>query len=434
MKFKIPLVGDILEGHVVALLLTYCENFMRLIYGIVFLLIARKLLSPEDFSSFVFCYSLAIILYGFSKFSLDAFSIREIIHRPIMARGLVWRLVVFRFLFSSIFFLFFVLFLYIVDKIYGVFLWLIFLQALRSLDSVEWYLRAEGHVIFQAISRMVSMSIVLSLLLYVYNSGYEVESWNVVLIQSLEWMILALMYFFWMIHQEYQSGVSGGNDLFSLVVVKSMPAYLGYVFFIIYSKIDQILLEGFLGHVEYGNYMIAARVNESAVILIGSLNMVLFPKLVRAYNESKDSFCKYVRSVSLFFFFLSLLVVFCVWGVRFFYGFLPAMIKDLLPYDTVIYLSYMVFSIIPMFLFGLRSSYFSITGSTVEILKGGGFGLCAALFLGVPSVFLWGAYGGIFCFFISCLSALFISNFFSSPGRVFTRLVFYPMKPSGTGL
>lgn len=425
MRIKFPFLGGALEGQIVGLLLTYCENLIRLVYGVIVLLVARQILSPEEFSDFAFYLSIAVMLYGFSKFSLDAFSIREILLQPIIAGGLVWRLVGFRFAGSIFFFCCIVLFLYLFDKIYGVFLWLIFFQAIRSVDSVEWFMRAEGKIALQALARIFSMLVVL-LLLYVCISDYgvDVKGWHLVIIQSTEWFLLALIFFLWMRGRKSQSIARRENDSFKSVVSKSLPAYLAYVFFILYSKIDQLFLESILEDVAYGNYMVAARINESAVILIGSLNMVLFPKLLVAYNRSKDAFSSYVRSISLFFLFLSVIVISIVWGGRLGYDFLPQAAKNFIPYEILEYLSLMVFSTVPIFFFGLRSSYFTITDNAFEILRGGGVGLFVALVLGIPSMYLWGAYGGVLCFVMSCLGALFVSNFLSSSGRSFMALVF----------
>lgn len=396
--------------------------------GILF--VVRHLLDAEAFASFAFYLALAIACYGFCKFSFDAYAVREFVLHPANALPVLRKIIAIRVIGSGVVIGIVILGLRVFDKYEALYSIVIIFQIVRAVDSVEWLLRAEEKLIAQALVRLASMLFVISALIALVVYKPVVSGWHIVAVQVSEWCVILIVYS--VIFALKRSGGSRDEKIdqeevrasVRKIVSGSVYVYIGFVLFLLYSKVDQFLLNWLVGPDLYGIYMIAARLTESAVILIMSFNMFYYPKLVCAHQASFEVFSAMIRRISLVFLLMAVLVVFCVWGLRSSYLLFPLMIRNVVPYELLEILSWMIFSVIPVFFFGLRSSFFTIVDRPKNILIGSTCGVVAALFVGVPLMQVWGVYGGIACVVLVAFSSLLLSNFFSEYGRCYLKIVF----------
>lgn len=397
--------------------------------GILF--VARHLLDAEAFASFAFYLALAIACYGFCKFSFDAYAVREFVLHPANALPVLRKIIAIRVIGSGVVIGIVILGLRVFDKYEALYSIVIIFQIVRAVDSVEWLLRAEEKLIAQALVRLASMLFVISALIALVVYKPVVSGWHIVAVQVAEWCVILIVYS--VIFALKRSGGSRDEKIdqeevrasVRKIVSGSVYVYIGFVLFLLYSKVDQFLLNWLVGPDLYGIYMIAARLTESAVVLIMSLNMFFYPKLVSAHQESFELFSAMIRRVSLVFLLMAFLVVSCVWGLRSYYFFFPLAVRNVIPYELLEILSWMIFSVIPVFFFGLRSSFFTIIDEPKNILWGAVLGFISAVLLGVPLMYCFGVVGGAACVCLVAFFSLFFSNFFSVPGRSYLKVVFY---------
>lgn len=410
------------------LALTYFENFLRLFYGVGILLLARRELVGDEFAEFSFYLTVGLACYMFSRFSFDAYAIKEFVSNAEGAVHVLVRLVVLRLLGA----LAVILIAIVLIALFGQFRWLlapiIFLQIFRAFDLVELYLRARGDLLTQSVIRISSMLLAFCFLLVsimFFSSSLEVFIYS----QAVEWLSISIFYAGSLCFFCKAKGGSNGlrrsvHESVRKVLRGSVLVHISFGLFLVYSKFDQVLLKWIAAAGEYGNYMIAARLTEASVVLILSLNMFFYPRLVKAHRESCVLFNNMIRSLSAFFLFLSLSVVVVVWVFKSFYYSLPALVSEYVPYEVLDLLSLLIFSTVPVFFFGLRSSYFSIVDSPRDVVAGGVFGVMCALLVGVPCVLYYGVFGAAIAVSIIALVALGFSNFCSRQGRAYLRVMF----------
>lgn len=396
--------------------------------GILF--IARHLLDADSFASFAFYLSLATLCYGISKFSFDAYAIREFVLNPSQAIPVLWRIMLIRSIGSIVIIGSLVAGLSAFHKYEELYSLIIVFQVVRVVDTVEWLLRAEGKLATQAVVRIVSMVVVLSALTVLLVNKPSVSAWHIVLVQVSEWVVILVAYLTVLARKAAKELPGGEIDKVLVaasvkkVVTGSMYAYVGFVLFLLYSKVDQFLLNWLLQSESYGVYMIAARLTETAVVLIMSLNLYFYPKLVSAHAISFERFSMMVRRISLAFLLMATVVVLCVWMARGLYDYFPPVLRDVVPNELLLILSWMIFSVVPVFFFGLRSSFFTIIDEPKNILAGAVCGVIVAVFVGVPLMRFFGVYGGIACVVLVAISSLLLSNFISMSGRRYLKIVF----------
>lgn len=411
-------------------MLTYFENILRLLYGVGLLFFARHLLDAEDFADFAFYLAVAVVCYGVCKFSFDAYAVREFVLHPAESLPVLWRLIAIRGGGSVLVVGLVVFGFFVFGKYDAVFSILIVCQIVRAVDSVEWLLRAEEKLVLQALVRLASMLVVIAALFFLLFFVPVVCAWHIVFVQACEWGVILLAYsIVFLIKRKI---VDPTRNLDPVVVGASvrkivsgaMYVHVGFFLFLLYGKLDQFFLKWLLGSEVYGVYMVAARLTESAVILVISLNMFFYPKLVVAHQKSAELFSAMIRRYSFVFLLMAVFVVLCVWIMRFSYVHFPVAVRNIMPYELLEILSWMIFSLVPVFFFGLRSSFFTIIDEPRNIILGAGFGFASATLFGIPLMYSFGAFGGVACVFLVAFFSLFVSNFFSISGRVYLKVVF----------
>lgn len=410
------------------LALTYFENFLRLFYGVGILLLARRELVGDEFAEFSFYLTVGLACYMFSRFSFDAYAIKEFVSNAEGAVHVLLRLVALRILGSLAVISIAIVLLALFGQLRWLLVPVIFLQFFRAFDLVELYLRARGNLLTQSVVRIFSMLLAFCFLLVsitFFSSSLEVFIYS----QAIEWLSISIFYAGSLCF--FCKAKGGANELHGTVLESVRKVLRGSVFvhisfglFLVYSKFDQFLLKWVVAAGEYGDYMIAARLTEASIVLILSLNMFFYPKLVKAHRESYLLFNNMVRSLSIFFLLLSLLVVVVVWIFKAFYYSVPVLVSDYVPYEVLNLLSLLIFSTVPVFFFGLRSSYFSIVDSPRDVVMGGVWGVLCALLVGVPFVLYYGVFGAAIAVSIIALVALGFSNFCSRQGRAYLRIIF----------
>lgn len=404
---------------------TYIENFYRLLYSFGFLVAAQHLLSVEQFSNFAFYVVVAAFVYGVSKFSIDAYAIKEFVGRPEQAIFVLRRLCLLRAGWTGIIVLLSIAILYFSGRFYPVLSLLVVLQFFRSIDIFELLLRAEERLLFQALVRMFSMIVVTVLVAFFLMFEVSVDVETLVFVQALEWGVVILIYSFsfFKCFGSKSAESCRVKEAVKKIVSGSSFVFFAFLLFLCYSKIDQLLLNWFAEAAEYGDYMIAARLVEASVVVVISLNMFFYPRLVRLYDVDRQNFFVMIKKISYSFLLVAGVVFLVVLALRVYYQFLPHIFTGLFSLRLIELLSWLAVSLFPVFLFGLRSSFFTIVDEPGNILLGSILGFAVSVLFGVPLIYFYGLYGGVACVLLTSVSSLLVSNFFSASGRTYLRLI-----------
>jgi O-antigen/teichoic acid export membrane protein len=401
----------------------YLENALRLIYNICILLLIKKIYGDEVFSVVSYALTLGAISYGLGKFSLDNLSIKLIIEEKF---EVVRCVAAFRNMFSALACLMVCAYALLIS--HEIFmnspelLLLILLQLFRTFDSVEWYLRVDERLEFQSFSRIFSMLIPFCLLIIVDFLHLQVNVQNLVIILSTEWIVIAIIYSMANKRSDYIGRYKMGySKLVKPTLIQALPLFLSFFAYMIYQRIDQLALIEFIPIAEYGYYSLAAKLNESSIVVIQSLSIILFPQLVRM-GVGIDFFYQF-RKYTIVLFLLALLIqvaiyVFSLLQIRYSFEFIPnktLSIMRLLGLSMVIY-----------FAMGLRSAYFVIIGKTKTMLIGSLLAIVAATPISIILISRFGINGAVIGNIFTSSVALIISNFVTHEGRVFLMALISP--------
>ncbi len=400
----------------------YTENILRIFYNIAILVLFRNILSAESFSLFAFYITVSLIVYSISKFSLDTIATKYIIEDKSSAKELLCSLMLFRFFITGFIIALLCICLLMLNKFDAVLFVIIVGQLFRIPDSIEWYLRANSQFNLQSLIRIFSLIVTTSLIAIFVISAYEFNNERyLVVIVSIEWIFICIAYLLLYIR------LFGGFKFFLPFYGKARDALLiatpilfAHFISLIYGRIDQLALESYLDDVLYGQYIIAARINDALLIVVFTLNLMIMPTLVSMKQLDECVYKDRIRFFSRVFFGLSVVVISFVWGLSLIERYLSLnLIAIYLGEGFLNIFKMLVLSSSVTFYFGLRSTFYVIEGWSRNILYGSLVGLAFGVFIGVPSMAKFGVEGGIFSVTFSAFFALFVTDLFSHRGRIF---------------
>lgn len=417
-------------AHAGKLGLLYGENIFRLLYSAGLLFGLKAVLSDLDFSVVAFCLSIGILLNGISRLSIDTFAIKSFIKWKGESIDIVWRtLSLYRFSICAALALLICAVLVKMDKASGIALILIASQPIRTIDTFELYLRSKGIILEPVIIKLVSLLIpAAGVFTLILNKSIADINTAVALI-SAEWIIVGIGYLIISRRGKYCSrrnellgnGTKGMIEAASILKA-SLSAHMAFLFFLLYSKIDQIYLFQVVSAADYSSYIIAARVNDTLLAVVMTMNIVIIPMLVNSHHSDAVGFILKIRRYSRFYLISAVIIILSIWSAKgLFYLYMPEGDYIESMYKSLNILSYLSLSCIFSFGFGLRSAYFSITGSPFNILLGS---IVAAVFSFTFGLYLmqqYGVIGAVVSNNLSCILSVFISNYLTYSGRRFVK-------------
>ena len=425
------IAGDsIMKKNFLEIGFLYFENVLRLFYSLFSIFLIKTLVSAVEFANLTFYLSLAILIYGLSKFQLDSFITKEIVlsKNKSEQKRYFQSIVIFRFVFTSFLAVLFVSFLGRLDKLYGVVVLLVFFQIFRFVDGFELYLRAINKIYIQAKVRVLSLlvPIIVLIILSLFNNSLSIEI--VVFVLSLEWIVILIFYGQLIFKEGFLYPLSIDKDTvmkFWVLLVGAIPVYIGHAVNLLYSRLDQFFLESIVSVNVYGEYMLAARLNDASIMLTMTLNLYFFPKLVKLYKENRVKFESFFRKISFLYFCFSVACISIVWFVKYNYSiFVDLGLGDFIPYRSLDIFSYMTFNSLILFSFSLRSTYYILEDETKYILYGSLLGAGVVLIVGLPLMIFFGVTGAIISTILGNVFALIIVNCMSKNGIDFLKLIF----------
>ena len=191
------------------------------------------------------------------------------------------------------------------------------------------------------------------------------------------------------------------------LLIESWPLMFSYMSYLIYAKIDRIMIKEMLDEYSVGIYSAAYVLYEAPLFISLIVAKSVYPLLVQYYHDNKNKLFNYYTILSSYMTLLSYMIV------LFFYIFHEELIQ--LTFgddyeDSSRILVLLSLGLIPMFNAFLRSSYITISGNQKIILY---TSLFSSIFNVILNYFLineFGVQGAVYSTVITQILSLFVLN------------------------
>ena len=204
-------------------------------------------------------------------------------------------------------------------------------------------------------------------------------------------------FFFWKWDSKYAKAL----------LIESWPLMFSYMSYLIYAKIDRVMIKEMMDEYSVGIYSAAYVLYEAPLFISLMVAKSIYPLLVQYYHDNKNKLFNYYTILSSYMTLLSYMIV------LFFYIFHEELIQ--LTFgddyeDSSRILVLLSLGLIPMFNAFLRSSYITISGNQKIILYTSLFSSIFNIILNYFLINEFGVQGAVYSTVITQILSLFVLN------------------------
>ncbi|MHB9112506.1 MAG: flippase [Thermoleophilia bacterium] len=281
-KSRVPLNAILLSS----------SQLVRAAIGFLFFLFLARRLGPEDFGKYMFAFSLAEIFSILGDLGLHEYSIREIARRPKLLKERLPGILVLKTLLSSTSAIIMLAILPLLGKDratslavvafalaqigYSWFYASTIAFAARQDLHIQAFLWLMEKVLFAAAGVAVILATGSDFVLVAFSNTF-VQFFGGALAVAIAW-------------RKYGPWVrSLHRDQWSRYLKAAIPFGLIVAFYLVYFRIDSVMISFFRGDVEVGQYGAAYNLVSALMFLPAGLVAALFPRLAGSYNSPDDN-------------------------------------------------------------------------------------------------------------------------------------------------
>ena len=192
------------------------------------------------------------------------------------------------------------------------------------------------------------------------------------------------------------------------LLLDSWPLMFAYMSYLIYAKIDRIMIKEMLDEHNVGIYSAAYILYEAPLFISLMIAKSVYPILVQYYQDNKNKFFQLYSTLSSYLTLLSYLIVLFIF---IFHEILIQITFGESFEESSKILMLLSFGMIPMFNAFLRSSYITITGNQKIILYTSLFSAMINIVLNLLLIKVYGVIGAVYATVFTQTLSLIVLNF-----------------------
>lgn len=398
----------------------FSDRILRMVVALFVGVWVARYLGPEQYGLWNYAIAFVALFTGFAALGLDSIVIRDIVVNPQIKYEILGTAFALKLMGGLIALISAILFIYFIEPENTTMLIIVAVISLggvfQAFDVIDFYFQSQMNSKYTVYSRnasfliftLVKIYLILThsrLILFVWVSAAE-------LCFSAIFLILA-----YQLNKQYLSHWKINIKLAKELLLNSWPLLLAFMSYIIYSRIDQVMIGKMLSSNAAGIYSAATRIYELPLVFVLVVTSSLYPKLNEWYLKDKNNFYLKYAKITNYFTLISYLIL--LGSILFGRKAIDLLFGDSYSasYDVFII---QIFGMVFMYNAGLRSSYMTITSNQRILLYTTIISAILNIFLNFLLIPLYGIKGSAFATVIAQFSSLFLFNlFFLSTKKIF---------------
>ncbi len=396
------------------------DKVFRLLGIVIFNLLLANNLGADFVGEYHFIIAVSYIFYAISLFGLNDILIKELVGlkysiEELLANSIILRLLVGVLLYILILIITFYLNEYTeINLLYLLIVGLqLFFQPFQVLTTYfDSQINSRITVIFRNIA--VSISVTLRILLVLFYPDLRLILLAYIIEPFLEGLILFIY---------FQKNILTLKlkdfkvSIIKYLIKQSGPIAFASIFYIMYAKLDQLMLGFMVSKSELGNYSMAVRFAEISFFIPIAYSKSLFPKIV-AFKEDKQKYNKMITKAMKLLFRISLCISLIMLIIP--DSFFPYILgKDMV--NVSIPFKILIFSSIMVYIGSLSYIWYLSEGYQNYIMYNTIYGLLFNIILNLILIYYYGIIGAA----VATLLAKILANYIIHAFRKETREIFY---------
>ncbi|WP_341220397.1 flippase [Polaribacter atrinae] len=261
-----------------------------------------RYLGPETFGLLAYSNSLVALFLPIGMIGLNDIAVKEFVNAKnnVEIGKILGTAFLMKLFFGLVSFLILILFVFLNKDFLEIrFLILIFSSflILQSLEVFDFYFQSQVKSKFVVYSRIIAVSISCILKIVLIELNATVAYFAIVIV--LEFFITHLFTFLYFNKSKIKVSIFDFDKNYVLSLLKkSWPLFLSGMMYIVYTKIDQIMVKDILGAKEAGLYAVSISLSEVWYFIPNIIAVSFFPAIL--FYKTKDKKIYYKRITNLY--------------------------------------------------------------------------------------------------------------------------------------
>lgn len=390
----------------------FSDKVLRMAVGLFVGVWLARYLGPELYGVWNYAIAFVAIFTGFAALGLDSVIIRDIVIKPGTKYEILGTAFALKLISGIIALIAAIVFIYVMERENTYMLILVAIIALggvfQSFDVIDFYFQSQLNSKYTVYSRNISFLIFTCTKIYLILTQADLILFVWATTAEICFSALFLLSAYRLNQQQifqWKISMRTAKEL----LTNSWPLLLAFVSYIIYSRIDQVMIGKMLDSKAAGIYSASTRIYEIPLVLVLVVTSSLYPKLNEWYLNDRTMFYVRYAKITSYFTFASYIVLA---GSILFGRQIIAMLFGELYSESYDIFIIQIFGMIFMYNAALRSSYMTITSNQKTLLYTTVMSAAINILLNFILIPLHGIKGAALATVIAQFLSLFLLNFF----------------------
>lgn len=379
-----------------------------------------RFLGPENYGFISYAQSFVALFAGISTLGLDSIVIRELNYNKKNRDKLLGSAFFLKFSGAIISLVIISIILFLSNNNFLTSLEIFIIASsviFQSFNVIDFYFQSEVKSKYSVFANIISLSIIsfIKILLIIFKAPLI----YFIITISVDSIVLAIsLIIFYNKDKLLIKKWKFEKKTTILLLKNSWPLMLSYMSYLIYARIDQVMIKNMIDNKSVGLYSVAFNIYQIPVFIPVVLSQSIYPYLIKKYEESSEIFNKIYELITTYLTLFSYVLIFL------FFICSHIIIKVLFGEaysesgNILIYLS---IGLMPIFNAGLRSNFMTISGNQRIILFTSIISAIMNIILNYFLIPIIGIKGSVIATIITQIISLIVLNLFFQN----TRHLFY---------
>ncbi len=264
-------------------------KIFRIMTNLIVVVLIARYLGPEEFGTYSYAYSLMQILSVIGGLGLDGILVRNLVNNESEKGVLVGTSLLMRFLFSLPLIALLSLIIFVLPNHEDIRIFVILIGSsiiFQSFNIIDYYFQSKVFSKYIVISNSICLLLTSIIKLILIAYGYPLIFFGIVIL--FEYLAIALGYIYvYYIHSKKSIDWNFDFNVGLNLIKDSWPIVFAGIGYIIYRKIDQIMIYNMLDAKDVGYYAASSKLIDTVCIIPAAITTSIFPYLIKNYNNKK---------------------------------------------------------------------------------------------------------------------------------------------------
>lgn len=256
-------------------------------------ILSARYFQPESYGLLSYTYSFVGLFAAFVTLGMDSILIKEIVSNSKNANRIISSAFYVRFLFSLIAYLIVIVnasFFQTNEQIKIMLLIYGWILIFKTLETFRKFFEANADLRVISSIRILALFIFVAIKVAAILMGVNLSTFAIIMVLEILILNIAYAILYFRKSQYFLSDFIPSKTIMSGLLKQSWPLFISSIMVSVFMKIDQVMVQHYLGSRATGIYAASVKISEMWYFVPMAISAALSPSLIDSYNKNKAKF------------------------------------------------------------------------------------------------------------------------------------------------